>query len=328
MEWPTGIYVAIVATLANGFFAGIETGLTSAREVVLLHRAEVGGWWSRLAANLMRRREQAIVGAVVGNNVAVVFGSAAATAACVYRFGSVGETYAAIAMSAVTVLVGEALPKAAYRARPERLIWATAPFYRVLEILMTPAVFLAIQLSNIVLKMLRIRPASAGSQLSRDALRILIDQSLGERDRQHTQNRMLRRSLEHLTTPTLQRVTPLEATVCLRADSSVRDAIALIEESGHSRLPVRDGRGLRGLVLFSDLLDAEDDEPILDFEREIAQLDANLGLDEALVMLAPRGTSLAAVVDEGGNTLGIVTLEDLLEPLVGDILDEHDAAAG
>jgi CBS domain containing-hemolysin-like protein len=328
MEWGAGILIAIFATVGSSIFGGVETGLTSAREIVLLHRARNGAWWSGFAARLMQRREEAIIGAVVGNNITVVIGSAAATAAFMSRFGDRGEMYAAAVMSAVTVIFGEALPKAAFRARPETLLWLAGPPYRVIELLLTPVIWLAVTLSRGILAVLRVAPAAQITGLSRQAIQLVLKKSLQEDGGARSQQRLLDRCLSSLTQPVSSRITPLDKAACLDPDATVRDAVALVHGSGHSRLPLRDERGgLRGLILFRDLLDAPEEAAAVDLEREIPFLAADIGMDEAIASLLRRRATLAAVRDRRGKTLGIITLEDLLEPLVGEINDEHDKPA-
>jgi putative hemolysin len=325
MDWATGIFIIVISTLGNGFFAGVETGLTSAREIVLLHRARGGGWWSRISARLMERREDAIIGAVVGNNVTVVIGSAAATAAFVTRFGDRGDIYAAVVMSAITVLFGEALPKAAFRARPEGLLWLAGPPYRLLEILLFPITWLAATLSRAILALLRVAPSKQITGLSRQAIQLVLRMSVPRYEGRRAQQQLLDRCLSSLSRPVRERLTPFERVSSLEPDAKVRDAVALVHQSGHSRLPLRDGRGgFGGLILFRDLLDASDDTDVLSIARKIPFLGAEMELDAAIASLLRRRGTLAAVRERSGEILGIITLEDLLEPLVGEINDEHD----
>jgi magnesium and cobalt transporter len=118
---------------------------------------------------------------------------------------------------------------------------------------------------------------------------------------------------------------PAEKLSWLNEDSRVEDALELVRVQGHSRLPVRDAQGrVLGIVLFKDLLHRGPDEPILELVREVLRLDGRMRLDEGIMAFTNARENLGVVMDDRGATKGILTLEDLLEPLLGDIVDEHD----
>jgi CBS domain containing-hemolysin-like protein len=122
-----------------------------------------------------------------------------------------------------------------------------------------------------------------------------------------------------------QVMTPLGEVTAIDATESVATALELVRATAHSRLPMRDLAGrINGLLLFRDLIHARGDEPIDAYARTILLVSADMGIDEGIAALSDARASMAAVVDAADQPIGIVTLEDLLVPLVGDIADEHD----
>ena len=157
MSLGWGLFLIALSVVLNAFFAGIETGFTSARAVRLMHRAKRGDRGAALAEKIVRNRENAIVAAVVGNNVAVVGGTAVATYTFVAWMGTSGETIAAIVMSVLNIVFGEILPKTFYRAHPERSVSLSAPAFRVLSWLLWPVQWVALFLARGILWILRAR---------------------------------------------------------------------------------------------------------------------------------------------------------------------------
>lgn len=317
-----------LSVLLNAFFAGVETGFTSARRIRLLHRARNGSRTAGLAALLLRRRENMIIAAVVGNNVAVVAGTAVATSAFVAWYGGAGETWAAVVMSALNIVFGEILPKALYRSHPELLLSASAgPFWLMSRVLL-PLQWFALVLSRGLLTLLGQGTESGVPRLSRERLLRIFRMSRERGEVGEGEDALIHRFVNASRLPLTHVLTPVEQVATLSAGSTAGDALALVHDTGHSRLPVRHADGeLGSLVLFRDLMDADPGDTLERYHRSLLYLPERMGLDEAIAALTTAQLSLAAVVDAEGHSVGIVTLEDLLEPLVGDILDEHDRPA-
>lgn len=319
----------VVCIAANGFFAGVETGITSARRIPVLHRARRGHWPSVLTARILTRREDGIVTAVVGNNVMIVAGTSVATAFFVHRYGESGETLAAVVMSALNILFGEVLPKSMYRARPELLLTWSAPLFLALGWLLMPLRWLAATAAKGTLRLAGLQRPHADPRITRQRLLAIFSRSHRHQELDERQQNLVHSLVHNCRTPVERVMTPLAQAARLGSDSRVAEAVALVRETGHSRLPVTDAAGnIRGLVFFRDLIRARAEDPVTAYERSLAAFPWNMGLDEAIDALTDRRQSMAAVVDSRDRSIGILTLEDLLEPLVGEIVDEHDASDG
>ena len=325
MSMTMAIWIALAMTFLNGFFAGVETGFTSARRISLDHRARGGSWAARVAVGLARRREDVITSAVVGNNLAVVIGTSVLTAAFVGWLGTPGETLAAVLMTVVTIIFGEILPKTIYRAQPERMAIWSAPGFAILALLISPLTLFARTFARVALALVGGPAPGTRSELSRDALLATFRLSHRHAQLDDREEQLVSRFARNSMLPLKLVMTPLALVSTLHHDAQISDAIDLVRDRGHSRLPVLGPDGeLRGIVLFRDLIAARPADRVEPYERTLLYLPAAMGLDEAIGVLAEHRGNMAAVLDETDRSLGIVTLEDLLEPLVGDILDEHD----
>ena len=325
MSWELSMILVALSVAANGFFAGAETGVTSARRVTLIHLERQGKRGAKLAAQLVADRESIIVSSVMGNNVAVVTGTALCTAAFLDRFGPVGEQWAALTMTVMNMLFGEILPKSWFRARPERAVMASAPILMVWNKLLAPARWIAVGMSYAVLRLLGDKGQGAEAPLSRERILHTFRGSALRQELEEDENALLRRFVQSSHLSLRQVMTPLADVNSLAGGDTVADAIALVRLGGHSRLPLIDATGqMPGWILVRDLLGVDAATPLDSFQRGILYLDADMGLDEGLSALTEARMNLAGVIGGDGRPLGIVTLEDVMEPLVGDIVDEHD----
>lgn len=319
------IWIVALSTLLSAFFSGVETAVISARSISIAHRVRGGQPRARLARALLARREAAIVTSVLGNNLVLVAGSAAATALCVAAYGAKGEWIAAFSMTILTVILGEVLPKAIFRAQPERGLVLAAPVFFAIEWILFPLRWVVLAAAHFILRLTGMQGADPVEQFSREAVRASFERSL----RHGSEEQLLRRFLDNIARPIRELATPLDIAACLSPHDTVGAAIARVRDSHHSRLPVLDDDGrFGGLVLFRDLLDAELDSPVHEHEREILQLPQSMGLDEAIMVLTGHNASLAGVVDEADRPLGILTLEDLLAALLGNFQPESALPEG
>ncbi len=328
MNWWWSAFIILLSVAANGFFAGSETGFTTASRVRVLHLARKKKRGAALAARLLAHREEVIVTALVGNNLAVVAGSALATATFLKALGPSGETWAAVTMAALNIVFGEVLPKSYFRSRPEQSSIAAAPWILLSQWILFPLRWVSLVLSRGMLRLLRMDPGSSEVTLTRErVLRTLTSGAdeaaidTGERD-------ILSRMVHSSRLPLKEVCTPMVEVGLLPSTATVGDALDLVRKEGHSRLPVQNASGqIIGLVLFRDLLRKAPEAKVMGLLRQVLRLDGNLGLDEGILAFTTDRSSLAVVVDGDDRPTGIVTLEDLVEPLVGEIVDEHDSAA-
>lgn len=329
-DWTTTGLVFLGSLLLSAFFSGSETGLMSVNRARLRQRRGAGDGRARHLESLLGRIEDPILTCLIGTNVTNVLGSAVVTAAFTARWEHRGELLAVLVVSVLTILFAEILPKVLYREFPERMTLASTPGIRVAMVLAAPLRWVLRGYSAL---WRRVLPAAAVETLDRRSLAaLLMTNTLPAADDRRfaeTLDRYLRLAMTSL----VRIARPVSVLETVGPDATVADCLATAARSGFSRLPVtsEDGRRLQGYVLVRDLLflpREEHDRPVpAHVWRSILLVDGRMDAYELFEEMRAQGRQLAVVADADGNPQGLVTLEDLIETVVGSIDDEFDLAA-
>jgi Mg2+/Co2+ transporter CorB len=328
LPWLFGILVVLL--LLSGFFSSTETALMSINRYRLRHRAREGSSSARIAEQLLERPDRLIGVILVCNNFV---NSAAAAIVTVISLSVGGEASAAIGVGIFTVVLiifGEVAPKTFGALYPERLALPAAQVYRVLLAVLYPIVWATNLLANGVLRLLGITREKAGTtSLSREELRTVVAEASTVIPHRHQRMLMSILDLERINVEDI--MVPRSEIAGLDMSDDWDDILAQLRDSRHTRLPVYEG-SVDELVGILHM-------------KQVARLLARSELDrEKLVALVrsrepyfvPEGTSLntqllnfqrqrrrmAFVVDEYGDVQGLVTLEDLLEEIVGEFTSD------
>lgn len=320
---PTlGIAIIAGLLLLQGFFTGSEIALVSADRASLAVRAQAGDSGATRALDLLAREDRLLSVCLLGANAAAV---AAATVAT-YLLMSQGITralWAVLIFAPFAVLLGDTLPKAVYRAHADALAPVLAGPLRLIELASTP-LLLGMRAWTLMLETLT---GSTSRPISREEIVMLLeDESGGDIDPEDRQ--MIRNVLSITESTAYDAMTPLLDVWGVPTDATVGQAIQVVIQSGHSRIPVFEGRidNLVGVVSHRDLLLSPDDSaPISPITRPVRFVPESKRAGELLGDMRREHDTFAVVVDEYGGSAGVVTREDLLELLVGDIRDERDS---
>jgi CBS domain containing-hemolysin-like protein len=342
MSTGTAILVAVGLLAANAFFVGAEFALISARRAQLEVRVASGSRAARRALRAVERVSLVMAGAQLG------------ITACSLGLGAIGEPALAhlvepllhavhlpegflhpvsfvIALSLVVylhVVLGEMVPKNIALAGPERAALLLGPPIMMVVVVLKPLVVLLNAIANGVLRLMRVEPKDeVTSTFTRDEVSAMVDESRHEGMIADDEYDRLAGALD-FTERTVERVLlgPDELVTVSRG-SMVSEVERRCAETGFSRFPVRsaDDEELVGYLHIKDVLEpdpAAPDHPIEDrWLRPFATVPPGARLHEALTTLQRRGAHMGRVVQADGSVLGLVTLEDVLEELVGEIRD-------
>ncbi|MBC7983234.1 MAG: HlyC/CorC family transporter [Candidatus Obscuribacterales bacterium] len=327
---PGLITLIIVLIALSAFFASTETALMSLNRYRLRHLAQSGNHSARVTEKLLARPDRLIGVILLGNTIAN-FGAAGLTGLIALRYwGDLGFTVATIAVSILMFVFGDLAPKTYGAIHPERLALPSAWVYAFLVRLLYPIVWAANLVANAVLKLLGVSPEQTASHsLSADELRTVVAEASAVIPRRHQSMLMNILDLEKVTVDDI--MIPRNEISGLDVDADWDDIIEVLRTSPHTRLPVYQG-GLENVI------------GILHFKR-VAQALAHGELTrEELIEIArsrepyyvPSGTTLnaqllsfqklrrriALIVNEYGDIQGLVTLEDLLEEIVGEFTND------
>lgn len=333
--WLLGIFVFILLGM-SGFFSGSETALTATSRA-RMHKLEQDGEGKAVAVNeLIADRERLIGAILLGNNLVNIFASALATSALLALFGDAGVAIATLVMTLLVLIFAEVLPKTYAISNPDKMAMTVAPIVRVVVMLFAPVVRLVQIIVRQTLRLFDIRVDATENILSaHEEIRGAIDLHHQEGGVVTRDRNMLGGILD------LQELEVAEVMVHRRnmrmvdGDLPSKEIIRQVLDLPHTRIPLwrKDPENIIGVLHAKDLLRAlvatGGDPEGVDFEALISDpwfVPETTGLQEQLNAFLHRGSHFALVVDEYGALMGLVTLEDILEEIVGEIRDEHDLA--
>jgi Mg2+/Co2+ transporter CorB len=319
----------------SGFFSGSETALTATSKARLHRLEQNGAKRASLVARLISEPERLIGAILLGNNLVNISASALATTIFLSIAGSQGVYYATILMTAVVVIFAEVLPKTFALRDPERTAMRVAPVIRLIVIVFAPVVIAVQWVVGRTLELLPQPTDETGTLSPEDELRGTIDlqHSEGIVEKEH---RDMLGSILDLTARDIQEVMVHRKNIrMIDADLPMNDIIGQVLASPHTRIPLfRDEtENIVGVLHAKDMLRAlynpDGDKKkvsILDICVEPWFVPETTSLQEQLDAFLHKRMHFALIVDEYGALQGLVTLEDILEEIVGEITDEHDIA--
>ncbi len=330
LDWPMLFLLVGLSLAFSAFFSGTETGYMSVSRVRLRRRAGGNDPRGKILQDQLKNIEDPILTCLVGTNFFNVVASAVVTMALTERYGTDGQWLAVVIVSALVIVFGEILPKVLYREFPEVLTLASVPAIRLAMLILTPVRFL---LQGYIRIWHRIVPAAAGFGEEgldrRNLAALLLSNSVptpGDSRFAWAVERFMK--VAGLTLGPIMR--PLEQLVTVGPESTVEECLQVAARSGFSRLPITkdDGRQLQGYVLVRDLvfLNREEHHRQVPHKlwRSFLLVDVRMSPFELFEELRHQGQQMAVVVEPGGSPLGLITLEDLIESVIGSVTDEFD----
>ena len=338
--WFTALAILCLLVM-SAFFSGSETALTASSRSKLKGQADKGSRGAVSAMIVTEDRERMIGALLLGNNIVNILSASLATALLTRMFGDSGVAIATFAITALVLIFGEVLPKTVAITYPELVATRVAPIVRLLIILFSPIVSLVHIVVRAILRLLGLKADPGGQMLAlREEIAgaIALGHSEGAVERESRDRLLGALDLSHRTVDEIMR--HRRQMEMVDGDRSPDQIITQVLASPHTRLPVYRGSddNILGVVHAKDLLREVDrlvrgDQGSLEGIRNLDIVKVAMKpyfipdttpLDEQMREFLKRRTHFALVVDEYGTLQGLITLEDILEEIVGDITDEFD----
>ncbi len=334
-----GIFLLLAAIfvllLFSGFFSGSETALTAASRARMHNLAKAGNRRAMLVNRIREHKDRMIGAILLGNNLVNILASALATSLLITLVGDKGVFYATIIMTLLVLVFSEVLPKTYALHYADKLAMAIAPVMWVVILILSPVTQLV---SWIVKGVLRIFGAdisvvNVGNHL--EVLRGVIELHQGPEKETSDQRAMLRSILDLAEVEVCEIMTHRRNVTMIDADDPIDTIVSSVLDSPYTRLPVFKGEQdeIIGVIhakwLLRELKDQGNDLSRIQIEKVATDpwfIPESTSLYDQLQAFRRRREHFALVVDEYGSFMGIVTLEDILEEIVGEIDDEHDVA--
>ena len=316
----TAIFFCIIFA---GFFSGAETGIISLNRLRLRSLADSKVKRALLLKGFLQNPEYFLSSTLVGTNLAVVIASALATSWAVKYFAAQGALIATLILTPLMLIFSEIIPKTLFRQHADRVVLAISPMLKLFFILLSPLVKTISLFPQLLLKPFGGNKTTKSPFVSKEELKFLVEESTREGVVEPGERRMIYRIFDFGATlardimETLVNVTALEINTPL---SRVKE---IAGGRKFSRYPVYKGRkdNVIGLLNIYDLLYERDNNKtrLGDFIRPVFSVLENTPIDHLLSQLRKERQVMALIINQAGKPLGIVTIEDILEEIVGDL---------
>ncbi len=321
-----GMTVAIVIlVMCSAYFSATETAFTSLNTIRMKTWAENGDKRAARALAVGEDYDKLLSSILIGNNIVNITATTISTLLFTKIFVTYGATISTVVITIVVLIFGEISPKSVAKEFPERFAMFSAPILRVIIVVLTPLNFLFSMWKKLLSKIFK---PSGDDGITEEELMGIVDQAESEGGLDAHEGDLIRASIEFNELDVSDILTPRVDLVAVDEESTMQEVGALFVENGYSRLPIYHETidNIIGVVHQKDFYKARvrGEDRLAMIKSPVVYTTPNTKIFKLLRILQMNKVHMAVVVDEYGGTEGIVTLEDILEELVGEIWDEHD----
>ena len=321
-----GMTVAIVIlVMCSAYFSATETAFTSLNTIRMKTWAENGDKRAARALAVGEDYDKLLSSILIGNNIVNITATTISTLLFTKIFVTYGATISTVVITIVVLIFGEISPKSVAKEFPERFAMFSAPILRVIIVVLTPLNFLFSMWKKLLSKIFK---PSGDDGITEEELMGIVDQAESEGGLDAHEGDLIRASIEFNELDVSDILTPRVDLVAVDEESTMQEVGALFVENGYSRLPVYHETidNIIGVIHQKDFYKARvrGEDRLAMIKSPVVYTTPNTKIFKLLRILQMNKVHMAVVVDEYGGTEGIVTLEDILEELVGEIWDEHD----
>ena len=321
------LWVALVILVGfSAFFSASETAFSSLNQIRLKSRAEDGDSSAARVLNMAEQYDKLLSTILIGNNIVNIAAASIGTILFTQMLGAErGATVSTIVLTIIVLIFGEVTPKSLAKEMPEKVATAVSPFLVLLMALMTPLTWLFTQWKKLLGRFVH---SGEADTITEGELMTMVSEAENDGELTDRESELIRSAIEFDDVEVEEILTPRVDVVAVEDDIPLEELAQTFAESGYSRLPVYHGTidNIIGVVHEKDFYIArlKKATKIDDLVVPTLYTTGSTQISQLLRTLREQHHHLAVVVDEYGGTEGIITLEDILEELVGAIWDEHD----
>ncbi len=322
------IPLMIVLLLLKGFFSGSEIALVNADKIKLRHAAKQGNRGAELAVKLLQKPEVMLSTTLVGTNISTVALTTIGTLLMVDWFGQRGDLYAFLAYTPLFLVLGEIVPKSVYQQKASAITpfiifplnWSAKLFY--------PVIFVFSRIARFCAKLVGAGMTEQTLFITREQFRTLVDMAEQSAALSESNRGRIRRVIRFADTTVAEAMVPIAQVISLDREKiskkRMRSAIDLVRKHGFNRLPIYDMNtsnitGIITLTTWEMMAVHANEKPIGDMIKPALYVAPNQTIDRLLPELRKREDHMAIVVDEFGSAVGMITMEDIVEEVLGEI---------
>lgn len=321
------LIIMIICICFSAIFSSMETAFSTVSVIRLTDKAEKGSQKAKNALKITKQYDKALTSILIGNNIVNIGCSSVGTVLCISLFGDIGAAISTVAVTILVLIFGEVLPKCIAKEKPEELCLASAKMLLMLMTILTPIVFFFVVLKSFALKVFT--KGGAKPSVTEDELKVLIGTSQQEGVLEQQERELVQSALEFDEKTVQEILTPRVDITAIDVNESTDKITKIIIDERFSRIPVYkdDIDNIIGVLHTRDYLEELIARKTPDIKKLIKPayfIYKTKVLSSVLTEFKKQKLHIAVVTDDYGGTLGIVTMEDLLEEIVGDIWDEDE----
>ncbi|MDL2292108.1 hemolysin family protein [Acholeplasma sp. OttesenSCG-928-E16] len=320
------ILALIGLVLLSAFFSSTETAFSSMNKIRMKNMASIGKKGAKLALKISDDFDKLLTTLLIGNNIVNIAATTISTLLFLDMNPTYGATISTVVMTLVILIFGEILPKSLAKEVPERFAILVAPIFQVLIWLFTPFSFLFGLMKKGLSKLFNFK---SDQTITEDELLTLVDEAEEDGGINENEGTLIRNVIEFDDEIIENILTPRVKIIAVDFDNdNDEDIKEKFRKSGYSRLPIFQGTidNIIGVLNFKDFYNYVllGTEKVADMMSKPVFVTEFMKITDLLTLLRQNKAHVAIVKDEFGGTVGLVTMEDILEEIVGDIWDEHD----
>ena len=315
--------VIVICLVMSAYFSATETAFSSLNRIRVKNMADKGNKRAALVMDLEDNFDNMLSSMLIGNNIVNILGTSLATLMCVRILGE--ENGASVSTVIMTVVVGEVTPKSSAKEMPEQFAMFSAPVMNILTKVLTPLNFLFAQWKKLLAKLFQME---SDHGITEEELLTFVEEAKEDGGIDEQEGRLIRNAVEFTERDVMDIGTPRVDVIGVPEDAELTEIDQVFAETMFSRLPVyRENIDcIVGIIYQKDFYSRvyHKGGKLADIIRPALFVSESKKIGSLLKELQQQKMHIAVIVDEFGGTAGIVTLEDILEELVGEIWDEHD----
>ncbi|SDB26748.1 HlyC/CorC family transporter [Eubacterium oxidoreducens] len=322
------LIIVILLIFLSAFFSSSETAFTTASNIRLRTLAADGNPKAQKALDLCNNIERLLSAILIGNNVVNLSASSLATTLGIHLFGSIGAGIATGALTIIVLIFGEIAPKNYATRNSEKIAMKYSGFFTAYSTVLRPIIFIITAIAMGFLKLFRADTASIDDVMTEEELKTIVDDSHENGMIEPEERQMIYNVFDFDDAQAKEIMVPRPDMDFVKLNDTYEEVIEIYRKNMHTRLPIYEDStdNVIGILNIKDLLLIEDTNhfSIRDYIREAFFTFEHQTLDDLFAQMRKESAYIAIVLDEYGATAGMITLEDLLEEIVGEIRDEYD----
>ena len=318
------VLAMLVLLLLKGFFSGSEIALVNADKLKLHHQSKQGKRGAALVLKLFRTPDVLLGTTLVGTNISTVALTTMGSLLMIEHFGALGDLYAFLLYTPLFLIFGEIVPKSVFQQKSDAIASVVVFPLRFFSMLFYPVIFIFSRVARLAARLVGGGKSEQNVFMTREQIRMVVEMAERGTNVDVFDQVRIKRAIRFADTSVGEAMVPIAEVIAINHDRNTPDAVRLVRRLGYNRLPVykRNVSNIVGVVTLTtwDLMNSElADTPLADLIKPACYVTPHQTIDQLLPILQQREDHIAIVVDEFGSAIGIITIEDILEEVVGEI---------